>query len=118
MSTENIHDAALVAISEWIDTSPGYRGCDPETVLWRRVTKVASEAGEVIDALAGAVGENPRKGVTGTMDDVIEELLDTAVAALGAVEHVTGHTGSARALLDAKILAVAARAGVMTEASR
>ncbi len=110
---ENLHDAALAAISEWIDTSPGYRGRSKETVLWRRVTKVASEAGEAIDALAGAVGENPRKGVTGTMGDVIDELLDAAVAALGAVEHLTGNVGSARALLDEKILTVAKRAGVL-----
>jgi len=111
-------EEALVALSLWIDGSPGYVGCSPEAVLWRRVTKVASEAGEAIDALAGAVGENPRKGVTGTMDDVVEELLDAAVAAVGAVEHVTGHHGYALARLDDKIMRVAVRAGVLERRPR
>lgn len=105
---------ALVAFSQWVDTSPGYENCDPEAVLWRRVTKVASEAGEAIDALAGAVEENPRKGVTGDLGDVIHELLDAAVAALGAVEHLTNHQGTAREFLDQHILAVAQRAGLLT----
>jgi hypothetical protein len=105
---------ALVALSQWIDQSDNYRNCDPETVLWRRVTKVASEAGEVIDALAGYVGENPRKGVTHTKDELVGELLDSAVAALGAVEHLTGNSGLALALLDDKIVAVATRAGLVT----
>ena len=80
----------IVAISKWID---GSRMDDVrpraelvwELNLWRRCTKVASEAGEVIDALAGVLGENPRKGVTHSLDDLVGELLDVALAALAAV---------------------------------
>lgn len=61
---------------------------DRELVLWRRLTKVSEEAGEVQDALRGWVGENPRKGVTHTRSDVITELLDCAGAALGSVAHL------------------------------
>lgn len=89
--SETLHtrtNANIAAISRWIDGSPGYEGIDPETALWRRCTKVGSEAGEVIDALAAFVGENPRKGVHGTMTEVVEELLDTATAALGALVHL------------------------------
>lgn len=65
-----------------------------------------------MDALRGYLGENPRKGATKTLDDVIDELLDTAVAALGAVEHLTGHDGSALDRLENKIDYVHQRAGL------
>jgi len=97
------------AISEWITGS--YRtGIDPEVVLWRRVTKVCEESGEVWKALAGMVGENPRKGVTNDVTEVIEELLDTALAALGAVEQLTGDEGHSGRLLVEKSERVLARA--------
>lgn len=107
----------LAAISRWIDGSPSYVDCHPETVMWRRVTKVCEEAGEVVDALGGMVGENPRKGVTHTRDDLIGELLDTAISALAAVEHLTGNEGESWGLLCDKIERVCDRAGI-TEASR
>lgn len=95
-------NANITAISRWIDRSPGYALVDDETALWRRCTKPASEAGEVIDALAGVVGENPRKGQHGTMDDVVTELLDVAAAALGAVVHIhdAGHIPTDGAPVD------------------
>lgn len=76
------------------------RDLDPEAWLMRRVFKVAEEVGEVTEALFGALGENPRKGRTHTMDDVRRELLDVALAALAAVchfdeddplDHLNGH---------------------------
>lgn len=81
----------VLAISRWIDDSPGYTGINPETALWRRCSKVSAEAGEVLDALSGLVGENPRKGVTHTGAEVEYELLDVAVGALGAVLHMRGN---------------------------
>jgi hypothetical protein len=110
----DVPDAArLAAISRWIDTSPGYVGLDPEAHLRRRLGKINSESGEVEDALAAMYGENPRKPeVTGTLDDVIEETLDVAVAALGAVEHATGNEGRSIGLLAAKIDKVFHRAGL------
>lgn len=61
---------------------------DPEAHMWRRVTKVCEEAGEVDKALRGYIGENPRKGKTHTSIDIVEELLDTAGAALAAVFYI------------------------------
>lgn len=102
--------SALVALSRWIDEDNAHR--DPEAVTWGRLAKITEEAGEVIEAYIGATGQNPRKGITHSAGDVVEELLDVAVTALGAVEHMTGHQGIALARLEAKIRAVAARAGV------
>ena len=102
---------ALVALSEWIDAGNAHR--DPEAVTWGRLAKITEEAGEVIAAYIGATGQNPRKGVTHDTADVVAELLDVAVTALGAVEHLRGHDGAALDLLAAKIVTVAERAGVV-----
>jgi hypothetical protein len=100
----------LVEISCWVDE--GLADGDPTAVLWERVAKVAEEAGEVIGALIGMTGGNRRKGCTHTGQDVVEELLDVAVAALAAVEHMDGHEGQALALLADKVSRVHQRAGI------
>jgi hypothetical protein len=105
-------DDCLVAVSKWVDEYEG-PGFNEEALMWSRVTKVCEEAGEAMSALLGMTGRNPRKGLYATADDLIKELLDTAMAALGAVEHVTGNQGQARQLLDLHIVRIAERAGVI-----
>lgn len=61
---------------------------DREAWAWRRVMKVSEEVGEVTEAMLGWLGENPRKGLTHTVEDVRKELLDVALAALGACAHL------------------------------
>lgn len=100
------------AISVWMDTSESYKGLDPEAHMWRRCMKITEEAGEVFEALAGALGENPRKGKTHEMTDVVEELLDVALAALAAVEHLTGNVALSEVMLLNKAKRVRERAGV------
>lgn len=103
---------SVAAISKWIDESPGYSGLDPEAHLWRRCMKIVAETGEAHDALCGMIGENPRKGITHTKDDLLGELLDVAVAALGAVEHLTGNEGKSSDMLMDKIEFILERAGL------
>lgn len=76
----------LNSISTLIDASYP-RDLDREAWLWRRITKVDEEVGEVQAALRGFLGENPRKGQTHTWQDVNDELMDVAIAALGAWCH-------------------------------
>jgi hypothetical protein len=102
---------ALVKLSEWIDDRNS--GRDAEAITLHRVIKVAEELGEVTTALIGALGANPRKGITNGMDSVRDELLDVAVTALGAYEHLDDHNGRALEELDKKIIAVAQRVGVL-----
>ncbi len=109
----DLTQAVVVALSEWV-TGSYPSDTSRESVLWRRITKVNEEAGEVVNAFAGSLGENPRKGVTHTQVDVIEELLDTAVASLGAVEELTGNNGLSMQMLDSHIIKVGMRAGVVT----
>ena len=85
----------LTQFSAWLDNSPNYVGLDPEAHDWRRIAKVVEEAGEAFTAFTGTLGENPRKGVTHTIEDVKKELYDAAFSAIGAVEHLNGNKGGA-----------------------
>ncbi|MGG8410494.1 MazG-like family protein [Streptomyces sp. 12297] len=107
--------ALIRAVSAWIDSSPQNAGRDHEALLWGRVAKVGEEAGEVIAALVGATGHNPRKGQSATLKDVEYELLDTAMTALAAIAHLHAHDvdpPDPLVLLDEHVLAVARRAGL------
>lgn len=121
----------LAALSQWIDGSNVHR--DPEAVTWGRLGKLQEEMGETADellllavrhwglnsaagrliaAFIGATGQNPRKGVTHTTDDVVKELLDCAVTALGAVEHLVGNDGSSMNRLAEFVERLIVRAGL------
>ncbi len=89
----------LARISEIIDDHLAAQGIDGKVLLWERVTKCAAEAGEVIEAVHRLDGGNPRKPAT-THGDVVTELLDVAVAALCAVEHLTGNVGDSTSRLQ------------------
>lgn len=105
-------DAAVHALSEWIDGELSDR--DAEAVTLHRIFKLQEEAGEVASATIGALGANPRKGVTNDTEKIKDELLDVAVTALGAYDHLDGEGRAVSELLE-KIRAVAVRAGVIEE---
>jgi len=107
-----LSQAALVGLSQWIDAGNADR--DPEALTLHRLIKLTEESGEVVTATIGALGANPRKGVTNTFEKVLDELLDVAITALGAYEHIDGHQGRALSELEGKIVRVAERAGVVT----
>jgi hypothetical protein len=100
--------ADLVALSQWIDDHNA--GRDPEAITWGRLSKASEEVGELVGAYIGYTGQNPRKGITHSRTTVVDEALDVAVTVLGLIEHLTGHEGTALALLNNKIISVARRA--------
>lgn len=101
-------DSATVAISTMLDaTYPD--DLDPEAHRWRRCAKVSEEAGEVIEALLGVEAENPRKGRTHDLDDLRAELLDVALAAMGAWTHLNGNETGVTAALAEHVTGRAAR---------
>ncbi|MEU8968758.1 MazG-like family protein [Streptomyces monashensis] len=57
--------------------------------LLLRILKLSEEVGEVAEAVIGATGQNPRKGVTHDWDDVQAELCDVAITALVALRTLT-----------------------------
>ena len=80
--------ADVSALEKWLDASDADAGFSFNETLLARVLKLNEEAGEAAAALIGALGQNPRKGVTHTMDDVAAELIDTAVSAMVALATV------------------------------
>lgn len=61
----------------------------PDTEKLLRIMKLTEETGEVTQAVIGAVGQNPRKGVTHTWDDVQAELCDVMLTAMVALATIT-----------------------------
>ncbi|WP_191871163.1 MazG-like family protein [Streptomyces filipinensis] len=57
--------------------------------LLLRLLKLSEEVGEVAEAVIGTTGQNPRKGVTHTWEDVQGELCDVAITALVALRTLT-----------------------------
>ncbi|PYC69077.1 hypothetical protein C7C46_28635 [Streptomyces tateyamensis] len=69
--------------------------------------KLQEEAGEVAEAVIGALGANPRKGHSHTWDDVRKEACDVALTALVLLARLGGDP---RWFFEEHVRAVAARA--------
>ncbi|MEU9306527.1 MazG-like family protein [Streptomyces sp. NPDC048256] len=78
--------ATVDALSTWLDANAAHGGREG---LLLRVLKLSEEVGEVAQAVIGATGQNPRKGVTHTWEDVQGELCDVAITALVALRTLT-----------------------------
>ena len=72
--------------SEWLDRDSAPME-DPRIM---RAFKLAEEVGEVAAAVIGVTGQNPRKGVTHSWEDVQDELCDVILTAMVALDCVTG----------------------------
>ncbi|MFH8371113.1 MazG-like family protein [Streptomyces sp. NPDC018031] len=77
--------AAARRSAAWLDEANG--NSDHETAM--RLMKLAEEAGEVMQAYIGTVGQNPRKGVTHGPEDVAAELCDVILTAAVALHRFT-----------------------------
>jgi NTP pyrophosphatase (non-canonical NTP hydrolase) len=74
---------------EWLEANRPVGGREG---LLLRMLKLSEEVGEVAQAVIGATGQNPRKGVTHTWDDVQGELCDVVITALVALRTLTPDT--------------------------
>ncbi len=94
--------ADVADITAWLDTA------NPRTPHEdsMRVLKLVEEAGEAAAAYIGMVGQNPRKGVTHTWQDVEAELCDVMFTAMVAL---TTLTPDARKIFDTHLARVADR---------
>lgn len=70
----------------WLDD---HNARPPQEALLLRMLKLSEEVGEVSEAVIGAVGQNPRKGVSHSWGDVESELCDVVVTALVALGTLT-----------------------------
>ncbi|MEU1279645.1 MazG-like family protein [Streptomyces sp. NPDC005805] len=91
---------------EWLDAEavpvPG------ETARLLRVIKIGEEFGEVVEAVHGAMGANPRKGASHSWEDVHSELCDVIVTAMVALASLTP---DAPGVLEARLRELVARTG-------
>jgi hypothetical protein len=77
----------------------GERGVAREQQWTLQVLKIGEEFGEAAQAVIGAMGTNPRKGLSHTWDDVHAEVADTAITALVALARMRGGGAEAAAFL-------------------
>jgi NTP pyrophosphatase (non-canonical NTP hydrolase) len=107
----------LTAIDQWIDdgTAETFKS-NVTLALFGRVTKIGEEFGEVMQALIGATGQNPRKGFSHSIDDVNDELADVVITALCAMQHITKDSDETLAIISAKLDYLMRRAGLTATA--
>lgn len=92
---------------EWIDAhldrdvAARYRD-QPLAQDWARCAKVIEEAGEAISELIAITGQNPRKGVYSTEEKLLDELADTALSGIYAIQHFTKDVGRTLSIVTAK----------------
>lgn len=77
---------------------------------WARVSKVQEELGEAIGELILATDQNPRKQGLGDRARLHDELADTALTAIFALQHFTGNALTTSRLLGEKLEAIYVRA--------
>ncbi|MFE9447901.1 MazG-like family protein [Streptomyces sp. NPDC006739] len=77
---------AIDALWTWLETNSPHDG---QESLLLRMLKLTEEVGEVAQAVIGSTGQNPRKGVTHTWEDVQGELCDVVITALIALRTLT-----------------------------
>lgn len=102
----------IADITAWLDES---NPASPHEDAMR-VMKLAEEVGEAVAAYVGVTGQNPRKGVTHTMDDLLKELADVAITALCAMQHFTQDETATRAYMAAKIGQIIKRSDIRVRA--
>lgn len=95
--------ATVDRLRAWLDDN---NARPPQEALLLRMLKLSEEVGEVSQAVIGAVGQNPRKGVSHSWGDVESELCDVVVTALVALATLTPDP---RGALRSHVTAVAER---------
>lgn len=65
------------------------KAATPEYILYARTAKLIEECGEVMEAVIGWTGDNPRKGRTHDIGDIQMELCDVILTAMCALHTTT-----------------------------
>ncbi len=82
-------DETWEIIGRLVERLDNHSTVSPQTDRLLRVMKITEEAGEVVEAVNGALGVNPRKGHSHTWQDVERELCDVIFTAMVALRTVT-----------------------------
>lgn len=102
-----IHQRSLEHIASLSDYFDAHlidiKGVSPEYVLYARTAKLMEECGEVMEAVIGYTGDNPRKGVNRSLSDVRAELCDVVLTALCALHSITNDEHDVASLVNQRI---------------
>jgi hypothetical protein len=121
----------VTLVNDWLDGAVADTYQDqPMAQDWARVAKCAEEISEVmqeaegrelsahdrerldgctlyigraIEALIAVTGQNPRKGVCGTLDEMLKELADVWCTAIFAIQHFTNDSEVTASILAASL---------------
>lgn len=85
-----IHTDGIAALARFLDS---HNGAD-QAEMSMQMLKLAEEVGEVSQAWIGYTGQNPRKGQTHTIDDVLSELADVAITAMVGIARLGRDPGA------------------------
>lgn len=100
---DSIDWQVIELVDMWLDSSVNGDYLDqPLGQDWARISKIAEELGEATAAFIGITGQNPRKGIHGSMDDLLDELADTALTAILAIQHFSKSSADTRQRLMSK----------------
>lgn len=104
---DSIDWQVIEQVDLWLDgaVSEHYKR-QPLAQDWARISKVGEELGEAISAFIGLSGQNPRKGIYASYDDLANELADTALTAIFALQHFTKNTSTVKHILLSKQQAI------------
>jgi hypothetical protein len=94
----------ITEIDQWLDArvSGDYAG-QPLAQDWARISKISEELGEATQAFIGYTAQNPRKGRTHDLAAVLDELCDTVLTGVFAIQHFTKDEAVTRKLIADKL---------------
>ncbi|MFH8727585.1 MazG-like family protein [Streptomyces termitum] len=82
-------DDTWTTVTRLRDRLAAHQDLPPSQEILLRVLKLSEEVGEAAQAVIGATGQNPRKGVSHTWRDVEAELCDVVITAMVALRTLT-----------------------------
>jgi NTP pyrophosphatase (non-canonical NTP hydrolase) len=95
----------IESITRWLDASnPPSKY---ESAM--RILKISEELGEVTQAFVGLTGQNPRKGVTHTLAQVLDELADVVITAACAIQYFTQDIDRTADIIEEKLIVIQRR---------
>jgi NTP pyrophosphatase (non-canonical NTP hydrolase) len=105
---------AVTEIDNWLDSDvPEWYTNEADSgelaQHWARIAKLTEESGEVVDAFIGWTGQNPRKGMYSSREEVLSEMADVAATAVLAIQHFTKDWRKTEEILWDKLVALRER---------
>ncbi|WP_370093526.1 MazG-like family protein [Streptacidiphilus sp. MAP12-20] len=89
--------ATIADLERWLTESspvPEQTHQARQTGLILQILKISEEAGEVAEAVIGAMGQNPRKGFSHSWEDVQNELCDVIITSMVALTRLNPDAGT------------------------